>query len=1031
MKMKHKLFQLVLILSVIRIISISSVTGQTPVTQNASPESRALLNYIYSQYGKKTLSGQMWSPWAKNDEIQTVFEITGKYPAIRGQDYINEKANKHENELAIEWWKAGGIPTIMWHWGAPSIGEGYENSKKEINIDSCFISGTKQYIAMWSDLKRIADHLTELRDANVPVLWRPMHECDGNWFWYGKQGGERFVKLWKTMFDYFSKERKLNNLIWVVCHTGNPSAEWDPGKAYYDIAGGDTYGKGIQAALFNKLKAIHGEAIPIPYHECGTLPDPDECFKNGVTWSWWMLWHTSYLYNHNKDDLKRIYNNDLVITRDKLPNIMDYLDVKTEPKTTYLFQNPDMPIEERVSNIVSLMTLNEKVAFLSSSPGVERLGIKRMGHVEGLHGLAQGAPGGWGRRNPISTTTFPQAIGMGETWDPEIVRQAGAIEGYEARYVYQSPKYKRGGLIIRAPNADLGRDPRWGRTEECFGEDPYFNGVMAVGMIKGLQGDDPKFWLSASLLKHFCANSNEDNRTSTSSNFDTRQFYEYYSFPFHMGFVEGGAKCYMTSYNLINGVPATVNPVIEYVTVKQWGVDGIICTDAGGFANLTKSQHYYENTTQSGAGTVNAGINQYLDRNFEVPVKTAIKEGLLTEKRLDEVIKGTLRVFIRLGLLDPADHVPYAKIGTDTLQTAPWNTQKNQDLVRLATQKSIVLLKNTGSILPLDKSKVKSIAMIGPRADQVIFDWYSSQAPYAITPLAGVRSKVGKRVKVQFASGDDIAAAIALAKTSDVAIVCVGNNPNLDNGWKKISSPSEGREDLDRKTITLDEQEELIKQVLAANPKTIVVLKSSFPYAINWTQENVPAILHMAHSSQEEGNALADVLFGDYNPGGRLVQTWPKSQNQLPEMLDYDIRNGRTYMYFKNESLYPFGFGLSYTTFVWSNFKTGDNTLERDGSITVNVDVQNTGKHAGDEVVQLYVKHLNSKVSRPAQELKGFQRVSLNAGESKTVAIELPAQRLAYWDISKNGWQVERDSIEIRLGASSADIRLLKTLVVK
>ena len=701
-------------------------------------------------------------------------------------------------------------------------------------------------------------------------------------------------------------------------------------------------------------------------------------------------------------------------------------------QTIYPFQNPDMPIEERVSNIVSLMTLDEKIAFLSQSPGVERLGIKRMSHVEGLHGLAQGTPGGWGRRGPITTTTFPQSIGMGETWDPEIIRQAGAIEGYEARYVYQSPKSKgRGGLIIRAPNADLGRDPRWGRTEECFGEDAYFNGVMSVAMIKGLQGDNPNYWLSASLLKHFLANSNEDNRTSTSSNFDIRQFYEYYSLPFHMGFVDGGAKCFMTSYNLINGVPCTVNPLIETVVAKQWGVDGVICTDAGGFANLTRSQHYYENTTQSGAGTVNAGVNQYLDRNFEAPVKKAIEEGLLTEKRLDEVIKGTLRVFIRLGLLDPPDRVPYSGIGADTLQPAPWNTQKNKDLVKLATQKSIVLLKNTGNILPIIKSAIKSIAVIGPRADQVVFDWYSSQAPYSITPLTGIKNKVGKGVKVQFALGDDMAAAVDLAKSSDVAIVCVGNNPNLDNGWKKISSPSEGREDLDRKTITLDEQEELIKKVFAANPKTIVVLKSSFPYAINWTQENVPAIVHMSHSSQEEGNALADVLFGDYNPGGRLVQTWPKSLDQLPEMLDYNIRNGRTYMYFKSEPLYPFGFGLSYTTFSYSNLRTSAENLSRNGSITVSVDIANTGKKAGDEVVQLYVNHINSLVNRPKQELEGFKRLTLKAGESISVEIPLEAKRLAYWDISKNDWQVENDSIEIRIGSSSADIKLKQILNVK
>jgi beta-glucosidase len=321
--------------------------------------------------------------------------------------------------------------------------------------------------------------------------------------------------------------------------------------------------------------------------------------------------------------------------------------------------------------------------------------------------------------------------------------------------------------------------------------------------------------------------------------------------------------------------------------------------------------------------------------------------------------------------------------------------------------------------------------MIGPRADQVVFDWYSSQAPYSITPLMGVKNKVNKRIKVQFALGDDVAAAVNLAKSSDVAIVCVGNNPNLDNGWKKISNPSEGREDLDRKTITLDEQEELIKQVFAANPKTIVVLKSSFPYAINWTQENVPAIVHMAHSSQEEGNALADVLFGDFNPAGRLVQTWPKSLDQLPDMLDYDIRKGRTYMYFKSEPLYPFGFGLSYTNFAYSNIKTSSVSFSGNGSLTVSVDIANTGKRDGDEVVQLYVSHLNSQVNRPKQELKGFKRVTLKAGESKTVEIPLEAKRLAYWDISKNDWQVERDSIEIRLGASSADIRLKQKISVK
>jgi hypothetical protein len=300
------------------------IIAQAPVNPNASSEAKALLNYLYSTYGSKTLSGQMWVPWGK-DEIVTVHEITGKYPALRGHDYIHERSNKIENELLIEWWKSGGIPTLMWHWGAPTKGEGYEQSKMAIDIDRCFVEGTEEYIAMWSDLKRIADHLTELRDANVPILWRPMHECDGNWFWYGKGGGERFVKLWRTMFDYFTKERKLNNLIWVLCHTGDPRSEWNPGKEFYDLAGGDTYEKGIQKELFTELRAIHGTTVPVPFHECGTLPDPAESFSNGVTWSWWMLWHTGHLYKHNQEDLKRIYNHELIITKDELPDIMSFL----------------------------------------------------------------------------------------------------------------------------------------------------------------------------------------------------------------------------------------------------------------------------------------------------------------------------------------------------------------------------------------------------------------------------------------------------------------------------------------------------------------------------------------------------------------------------------------------------------------------------------------------------------------------------------------------------------------------------------
>ena len=672
------------------------------------------------------------------------------------------------------------------------------------------------------------------------------------------------------------------------------------------------------------------------------------------------------------------------------------------------------------------MTIDEKIECLDTNPSVPRLGIKASGHVEGIHGLTQGGPGKWGRPLTVPSTTFPQGIGLGETWDAELLTQVGHVEGYEARYVFQSPKYHQGGIVIRSPNADLGRDPRWGRTEECYGEDAFLNGTLVVAFTKGLQGNDPKYWQAAALMKHFLANSNENDRDKSSSDFDERLFHEYYSLPFRMGVVEGGSRAYMAAYNAVNKVPMTINPVLQKVTREQWGQDGIICTDAGAMRNLVTAHKYYPDFETAAAESVKAGIGQFLD-NYRDPLRTALKRGLLTEADIDRALRGNFRVMIRLGLLDPPARVPYASIGQESVD--PWLTDKHKALALGAAQESIVLLKNSANLLPLDKRSLKSIAVIGPRANEVLLDWYSGTPPYAITPLEGIRKLAADSVKVNYASDGE--AAVKIARESDVAIVCVGNHPNggFDTVWGKVSVPSEGREAVDRQSITL-EQEALVKAVFAANPKTIVVLKSSFPYAINWTHENVPAIVHMALNGQEEGNALAAVLFGDYNPGGRLVQTWPRSLEQLPPMMDYDIRHGRTYMYFRDKPLYPFGYGLSYTAFAYRDLKTSRGSLSSTGKIDVNVIVKNTGRRAGDEVVQLYVKHLNSKVARPLKELKAFTRIHLGAQEERVVTLSVPASRLAYWSVQTNGWVVEKDRVEIIVGGSSVDERLRKTVQV-
>ena len=706
-----------------------------------------------------------------------------------------------------------------------------------------------------------------------------------------------------------------------------------------------------------------------------------------------------------------------------LPVLMA-LTLAQAPASPELFRDPGAPLERRVDDLVARLTLEEKIGLLGQvQPAIPRLGIKAFTNfTEGLHGL------GWVRGGSVTATTFPQSVGLGETWDADLLREIGAVEGYEARVYFRKFDGARVGLAIRAPNVDLARDPRWGRSEESFGEDPYLVGKLSVAMIRGLQGDNPKYLLTAATMKHFLANSNEDGRTSSSSDFDERNLREYYLEPFRRGIEEANAQSFMASYNAVNGIPDTVSPFIRNIVEKEWKFDGMVSTDAGSLPNLTRQFHYYPDATQAVAGAVKAGITVFLDQ-YTAPLKDALEKKLLIEADIERNIRGNIRMRMRLGEFDPPEMSPYNQIsGTEE----PWYGDRNKALARKATQESIVLLKNSESLLPLDKSKLRSIAVIGPFGDNVLIDWYAGMPPYSVTPLEGIRSAAGPGVRVRYAPDNNNRNAANLAAESDVAIVFVGNHPTCNAPFGHCALPSEGKEAVDRKTIELDAaQLALIRSVKAANAKTVVVLISSFPYAIGWVQENVSAILHMAHSSQEEGNALADVLFGDYNPAGRLVSTWVASLNDLPLMMDYDIRKGRTYMYFKGQPLYPFGFGLSYTKFEYSNLRTSADFVNAAGVVTVSVDVRNAGGRAGDEVVQMYVSHPDSGVVRPIKELRGFQRIALQPNETRTVRLELKARELTYRDAAQQSFVVEPGRLNIMLGASSADVRLEKTIEVR
>src|SRR6202453_3786826 len=379
----------------------------------------------------------------------------------------------------------------------------------------------------------------------------------------------------------------------------------------------------------------------------------------------------------------RVKNSERSAMVKRLATILSLLALALAPsvaqQSSQPFRDPTLPMEKRIDNLLSLMTLDEKIDCLGTKTGVPRLGVPNFGSSEGIHGVVQRG-GGKADRSVITTTQFPQPPGMGESWDPDLVRQAGGVEGYEARFITQTEKYDRQILMLWGPQADLARDPRWGRSEEVYGEDPFFNGTMAVAFIKGLQGDDPKYWQSAALLKHFLANSNEDFRTSSSSNFDERLFWEYYSVPFRMGFTEGGAKAVMASYNAWNGTTMVVNPILKSLVRDKWGVD-VIPSDGGAVKLLVDPRHLFPDQKAAVVACLKAGVNQFLDR-YADETKAALKDGSITEAEIDALIRLKFRTTIKLGLLDPPDMVPYSKIhgSSDAADKTPepWNSDRDR-----------------------------------------------------------------------------------------------------------------------------------------------------------------------------------------------------------------------------------------------------------------------------------------------------------------------------------------------------------------
>lgn len=689
-----------------------------------------------------------------------------------------------------------------------------------------------------------------------------------------------------------------------------------------------------------------------------------------------------------------------------------------------VFNDPAINEEQRLDDLIARMTLDEKVDALGNNTQVPRLGIQASGSVEGLHGIVLGGPT-YGDRANTPTTGFPQAYGLGETWDTDLLHRVATYISTENRYLFQNAKYRKSGLIMWTPNVDLGRDPRWGRTEECYGEDAFLTSRLAVAFIKGIQGDHPKYWRNASLMKHFLSNSNEYGRTFSSSNYSDKLFREYYAYPFYKGVTEGGSQALMTAYNAYNGTPCIMHPVLRNIVMKEWGLNGTLLTDGGAFRLLLSDHKRFDNDRAAAAAAcIKAGITKFLDE-YKDAVYEALHRKLISVEDIEKAIRGNLRISLKLGLLDHAEDNPYAAIGvTDTI--APWSKPETKALVREATLKSVVLLKNKDHLLPLDRHKIKKIAVIGQRATEVLQDWYAGKPFYTVNVLDAIREEAGNDIEVRYVKTNRMDSARTVAAWADVAIVCVGNHPTCNAGWEQAPVISEGKEAVDRQSLQLD-QEDLLLQIAQTNPNTIGVLISSFPYAINRANQTVPALLHLTQCSQELGHAVSDVIFGHYNPAGRLTQTWVKNITDLPHMMDYDITHGRTYMYFKEKPLYPFGYGLSYTRFNYSGTTLDDRVIERGDTLRVCFNLKNSGDMDGDEVVQLYVSARKHTDKDPIKQLKAFQRISLRKGETKKVELTVPYTELQVWDEKQNRFILPDKEMTLEIGASSSDIRLRTT----
>lgn len=749
------------------------------------------------------------------------------------------------------------------------------------------------------------------------------------------------------------------------------------------------------------------------------------------------------------------------------------------PGSAPVYRNPQLPIEQRVKDLLKRMTLDEKVDQIAGgfrNRGVldttgrfndesareafrqlfnmsgtlsprdravlrnagqryqlekTRLGIPALSIGEGLHGFMENG-----------STSFPQSIGLASTWDPKLVHEVFTAVANEMSAVGVNQAF--------APVVHLGREPRWGRTEESFGEDPYLTARMGVAAVRGFQGDnfiiDRHHVLST--LKHFAAYGGPDGgRNEAPANCAERELRETYLVAYKAAVQEAGVGCVMASYNEINGgVPCHVNKwLLDQVLRREWGFEGYVTSDGGALQLLVSYHHVAADNAEAARQALAAGVDFDLSDGAVYRTLTdQVRAGKVAQEQLDAAVGRILAAKFRMGLFEnPYADPDYAEKIT--------SCQAHRDLALKAAQQTIVLLKNEDNLLPLDPKKLKTLAVIGPNAQGVHLGGYSREPAHQVSILDGIRSRVEPGVRVLFGEGCDISnaqqgwrafyqddvrlpdpqsqipkikAAVAAARQADAVILVVGDNESTcREAWNDKHLGDRNSLDL------LGAQDDLIKAVVETGKPTIALLIGGRPLSINYAAEHVPAILEGWYLGQEGGTATAQVLFGDVNPGGKLPITFPRSVGDLPCYYNHKPSLERPYLFAKPGPLFPFGWGLSYTTFKFDNLRLSSAIIATEGETSASVDVTNTGTREGDEVAQLYIRDRVSSVTRPVMELKGFERVHLKPGEMRTVQFRLSPAELGFYNLGME-WVVEPGEFDIMVGPSSVQTSSVRLQVV-